>query len=454
MKKIAMGVMAALALGWSGRAGAAPAAGTPAPSLDDCVKTALDRSPDTAAAAGRIEAARAGFRQARSAWYPLVSAGGGYQITDNPPQAFMMELNQRALNMADPGFNPNEPDSTDDLRLSVGAKYRLYDAGRRTADGRMASSGLDAAEAGEAAVRNELVHQVTRGYYAVLQAQAFVRVQEEAVASLEESLRVAQARHTAGSAAKTDVLNLEVKLAESREDLVRARNGVQLGVAALNTAIGQDLVGPGGLTEAAEAAEPPLPEPPADDAANARPEVRVAEAMADLRKSGVTRARRDFAPTINAFGSYDWDSGDLSGFEGSYLGGVMAEWDVFDGFRKSQAVREARARASEADAQLEKARRQVRLDLKQAWLQAQEARERLGVTRKSEESAAESLRITRARYEQGAADITELLTAQVGATAIRTRRAAAYYDYLAALSNVRRAKGELAQEAAAARPRN
>ena len=37
------------------------------------------------------------------------------------------------------------------------------------------------------------------------------------------------------------------------------------------------------------------------------------------------------------------------------------------------------------------------------------------------ESAEEALRITRERYEQGAADITELLTAQFGLTDTRTR---------------------------------
>ena len=47
------------------------------------------------------------------------------------------------------------------------------------------------------------------------------------------------------------------------------------------------------------------------------------------------------------------------------------------------------------------------------------------------------------RKAQGAADIALLLQTQVGVTAMQTRGAAAQYDYLTALSNLKRAKGEL-----------
>ncbi len=71
---------------------------------------------------------------------------------------------------------------------------------------------------------------MTYGYYSVLQAQAFVLVQEESLTSLEENLRVARERFNTGSAVKTDVLNLEVKLAQAREDVIRASNGLQLAI--------------------------------------------------------------------------------------------------------------------------------------------------------------------------------------------------------------------------------
>ncbi|HHE75342.1 MAG TPA: TolC family protein, partial [Desulfobacteraceae bacterium] len=218
-----------------------------AASLDECVTAALENNPDVQAGMERINAARFMIKQAKSAYYPRLYLAGAYAYTDNPT-AFMMTLNQRNLNMMAPGFDPNDPEATDNARLTLGLKYRLYNGGTNVIGIEMAEVGKEAHEFQLRAVRNELIYQVTRGYYGVLQAQAFVQVQEESISSLGENLRVARERYKAGSAVKTDVLNLEVKLAQAREDLIRASHGVQLAIASLNAAIGSDLVpseGPG-----------------------------------------------------------------------------------------------------------------------------------------------------------------------------------------------------------------
>ena len=67
------------------------------------------------------------------------------------------------------------------------------------------------------------------------------------------------------------------------------------------------------------------------------------------------------------------------------------------------------------------------------------------MVRKSIENAEESLRITQQRYQQGAANLPELLTAQTGLTGTRTRNVAAQYDCLTALSNLERARGQLVE---------
>ena len=85
----------------------------------------------------------------------------------------------------------------------------------------------------------------------------------------------------------------------------------------------------------------------------------------------------------------------------------------------------------------------LKLDLKRVQIQSVESWQRLDVVRKSLESAEESLRITRVRYREGVANLTDLLTAQVGLTATRTRKIAAYYEYTAAMSSLKRTKGEL-----------
>ena len=320
-------------------------------------------------------------------------------------------------------------------------KYRLYNGGTNVIGIEMAEVGKEAHEFQLRAVRNELIYQVTRGYYGVLQAQAFVQVQEESISSLGENLRVARERYKAGSAVKTDVLNLEVKLAQAREDLIRASHGVQLAIASLNAAIGSDLVPSEG---------PGTPEPVTIDEMPAqlnygdidnRPELMVTRKMVAMQEQTYKKSRHSNYPTLDAYGTYDVDTGDLEAFEDSYLVGVVAEWEFFSGFQGSNKNKSTRAEWQAAKYEEQKIYNDLRLDLHQAYLKSIEAWQRLQVARKSVESAEEALRITSEQYKGGVADITILLTAQVGLTAQKTRDVAAYYDYFSALSNYERARG-------------
>ena len=409
--------------------------------LETCIKSALENNPGIQAGITRINEAKYMIKQAESAYYPRLFLSGAYSMTDNPPEAFMMSLNQKDLNMAKPGFDPNDPDHTDNVRLSVGLKYRIYDGGIKSIHVQMAKESKQLRELGLRAVQNELIHQVTRGYYGVLQAQSFVAVQEESVKSLEESLRVATARFNAGSAVKTDVLNLEVKLAQAREDAIRAKNGVRLAIASLNTAIGSDLILSDSLPVPVREEIREKPERLDFSVIENRAELKATHTLSNIKEQSYEKVSREDRPTMSAFGSYDFDSGDFSEFEDSYLMGVMAEWEIFDGYQQRNKARVAKAEWHTAKKESLKARNDLRLDLHQAYLKAMDAWERLEVSEKSIESASEALRITSELYKQGVAEISVLLTAQVGLTTQKTRSVAAYYDYLTALSNYDRARG-------------
>lgn len=411
-----------------------------AATVNDCIAAALRNSPDVRAASERVQAARAAIKEAQSAYYPMIGSSVTYARTDNPPQAFMMMLNQRNVSMQS---DFNNPPDTDNLALGLGAKYRLFDFGRRGLDGELAHGGAEVSRFVLQGLQNDLIHQVTRGYYSALQAAAFVAVREESVKTLDEALRVANERLKAGGTVKTDVLNLEVQLAQAKEDLIRARNGVKLALAALNTALGTNLVTASTMDAKVELPANRPPENVDLSAVQNRPELQAARKGAEIQSAAVRKALRQYMPTVNAFGSLDWNSDVSSDFERSYVVGIAAELDIFDGFRRSAAVAGARAQQRVAAAETDKAADNLRLDLTAASIQAEEAWDRLDVARKSIESAEEALRITQQRYQQGVADLPELLTAQVGLTGMRTRNAAALYDCLIALSNLERAKGEL-----------
>lgn len=414
--------------------------------LDECIVLALADNPSALAAYDRVDAARAMIRQATSAYYPRLFVALNWARTDNPPQAFMMALNQRTLDMRSPDFDPNNPGSTSDTRFTAGVKYRLFDSGAREMYRQMTLYGKDAATEQWTAARNELIFEVIHGFYGTLQAQSFVEVMQESVSSLEESLRVATERYNAGSVMKTDVLNLEVALAQARQDLIGVANGTQMAIAALNTALGQDKIGSDGL-QVPEQLPEELPPPEQNlELVENRPELRAVLNVAQMKKKAYRKAICDYFPTLSAVGSSDWDSANFSDFQNSYFVGVVAEWEFFEGLQKYGSISQAKAEWKAAVRDAEQARNQLRLDLRQAYLRATESWERFDLARKSLESATEALRIAREQYRQGAADVTTILTAQVGLTATRTRNVAAYYDYVIALANIERAQGALTKK--------
>ena len=413
---------------------AAPAAVT----LDDLVGAALSNNAGLRAAGLRIDAARAQAGQAASAWYPQVKGVANYSRTDNPPQAFFMNLNQRQASLQK---DFNQPDDTENLRLGFSAGWLLFDGGQRALMQKMAGLGADAQGLARDAYINGLVHQVAQSYHGALQARDAVGVAAAAVRSLEETLRLARERVAAGAAMRSDVLNLDVKLAEAKQREIQARNGLALAVAALNAAIGRPLVTVDALNGSAVAqAATGTAEPTVD----ARPELKAARMMERIKEQAYRKTRRAYSPTISAFGEADWDSEVSSDFEQSYLVGVAAEVELFDGSRKAKGTAQAKADLEAARADTEQARQQLELDLAQARLMLADAAARGDVARAGVAGAEEAHRLARERYQQGAADISELMNAEVALAAARMNAMATGYETASAGWNLLRAQGLLA----------
>ena len=126
----------------------------------------------------------------------------------------------------------------DDLNARGLVTVPLYAGGKNTATRKAASANTEAARQDNAAVQNALGFEVSRAFYTVLKTRQFIRAAEAGVNSFEASLAVAKKRLEGGTLLKSGVLDIEVRLAQAREDLVRARNANALAVRALRNLLG------------------------------------------------------------------------------------------------------------------------------------------------------------------------------------------------------------------------
>ena len=204
--------------------------------IERALEHALNHNPDARIARQRIAAAQAGLERANAAVWPRLQFQSSYTRTDNPMMVFGSILNQRAYPSA--GLNFNDVPDADDLNTRGLVTVPLYAGGKIKAGREAAKANTEAARQENEAVRNALGFEVSRGFYSVLKTRQFIRAAEAAVNSFETNLSIAQKRLEGGTLLKSDVLDLEVRLAQAREDLVRARNANALAGRALRNLLG------------------------------------------------------------------------------------------------------------------------------------------------------------------------------------------------------------------------
>ena len=400
--------------------------------LERALEYALAHNPDTQLARQRVAAAQAGLEQANAAFWPRLQFQSSYTRTDNPMMVFGSILNQRAYPSA--GINFNDVPDVDDLNARGLATVPLYAGGKNKAGRETAKANAEAARQDNEAVRNALGFEVSRAFYSVLKSRQFIKAAEAAVNSFESNLNIARKRLDGGTLLKTDVLDIEVRLAQAREDLVRARNA--------NALAGRSLRNLLGIEDGEFVVADTAPTVTAPDSGDFSPRAELAAARQRERaaQEQVRGAKSGYIPRVNAFGSLDYDYGwKYENGGGSYTAGALLQWDLWDGKLTKAKVREANANLESAREEQRKLRLALDLEVEQARLELKSANERLIVTQQAVSQASESAELTRVRFQQGAAISTQLMDAETALLSARVRRAEAEADQQIAVAALRKA---------------
>jgi outer membrane protein TolC len=402
-------------------------------SLERALTFARTNNPDARLARSRIHVAQAGIDQANSAFWPKLQFQSSYTRTDNPMLAFGSILNQRAFSDS---MDFNDVPDTDDLNVRGIATVPIYVGGRNKANTRTAEAASLAAKEDEKATLNILDYEVARSFFTIQKTREFARAAEASVIALRTNLDVAGRRLDAGSLLKTDVLDIEVRLAEAKEDHLRAQNANAIAIRSLRNLLGIE------QGEFAVADGAPDIEAPGGMDFSGRAELAAARERERAAQEQVRAARGNYLPRLSAFGSLDYDYGwELENGGRSYTVGGLLQWDIWDGSQTRAKVREARANLESSQEATRKTRLMLDLEIEQARLEFNAASERVAVTAQMIARATESASLTRARFDQGAALASQLIDAETALLAARVREAEARADRRVAVAALRKALG-------------
>ncbi|MGZ8951346.1 MAG: TolC family protein [Methylobacter sp.] len=414
--------------------------------LDQAIEHALINNPDMQIAAERIGQAEAQLGVALSAFYPQVTAKVGYDHSNNPAQVFSMIVSQREFT-SDSINNINNPGYRQNFRPEIIGKLSLFRGGQDYQNSKAAELGIDAAEFERSTVRNALIEAVTASYYAYLAAQEAHKVAQDSISAIASELKQTKLRYEAGTVLKSDVLSLEVKLAEAQEAQIRAANGIELSKTGLATLLG--LSADQAFTVASSSM---LPEAKLSASFNdllelamtQRPEVKAAANQVEISQRRVKSAQGAYLPKADAYVSYGQNS-ESPGFYSSkdnVTAGVSVEMDLFSGLETKNRVSAAERKAAEARETERKTKLAIEQEVKTAFLKLQEALARMRVAEASVAAAEEALRLVNEQRRAETVVVTRYIEAEVAKNRAHSNTIAAHYDALSAEAALKKAVGD------------
>lgn len=411
-------------------------------SVLDCIRIAIHNNPDVDIAIFSIRQAEAAIDEANAAFWPALAFYTEYTKADSPSTYLFKKIDQRKFSDK---TDFNDPGKIENFEMGFSARYNIYNGGRDILRKRMAETGLELGRLDRLSVENALVASVIQAYYNTLAALNFIEIANESVKTVDSQLRIMIVKYKAGGALKSDILSLEVRLAQARENAIRAENNYKLSVAALANLLGADA---DTKIELSGSEWYPV-ELPSDynagivEAFGIRPELLKVRQQLIQSKISLDMEKSRYMPRLDAHGKYYSDDSGLSYYSdrANWATGVILNWDIFTGFSTTAKVEKARAVLNQMLTADRKATQSIQLDVKTSYLRLSEAKARVAVALASVAQAEESLNLVRKQYEGGSATITRYLNAELARNTARVRERSAFYDCKKAQADIGRALG-------------
>ncbi|MBX3737791.1 MAG: efflux transporter outer membrane subunit [Candidatus Didemnitutus sp.] len=266
------------------------------PSLNDLEARALAANQNLAAAAARVEQARAAAGLARSSYFPSIG------LRPSLDRSRTSETTDNRFPVAESTTYRGALDATWELDL-FGRVRRLHESARADAS---------ASAADFENVRLALTAEVAANYFSLRGLDRELALVTDGVALRRKALELVASRRAGGAATDFDVARAETELASTEAEnlaLTNRRAALQNALAVLLGAPAPDFQ--------LSALDSPLSVPPSvpaglpSDLLERRPDIAAAEATLAAANARIGVAKAAFFPAISLTGSFGYASGDV-----------------------------------------------------------------------------------------------------------------------------------------------
>jgi outer membrane protein TolC len=345
---------------------------------------------------------------------------------------------------------PIQPSGFDYEAYTFGlqSQMRLFDWGANINGLTQSQRGADAAAYELEYTRDFIRAVVIREYYDLVRQRQLLGVQRADLEAKTRNLEQVEAFYKIGSRTKADYLQARVDQGNSQLQLLNVVNAEAIAAARLKSRLNIPQESP---IEVEESNEVEVKDYDAttevDYMFQHRSDLLASRERIEAASAGLSIAKKGRYPTLDASFNYNWNDrtfpSDGAVFKRDYVWsvGVFLGWNIFDRFQSRSAIQEAKAQHRIAEYNLQQAKIDAVLDVKQIMLNLDQARERLDLATETVAAAEENNRLAQERYRVGAGTILETIEASASLTSAQASLIDARVDYLINRADLQRATG-------------
>jgi outer membrane protein TolC len=385
--------------------------------LEEGLKIVAETGRDIKIARSDEDTARSGVSLARSPLFPRVDLYGNQTWLYYKPEAKTP-------------FGNLATSQSNFLSYGVTATQILYDFGKTSSSIDAAKYGLRAREIETRRAKNRAALEFILSYCDLLEAEKLLRVAGEEVQRYEAHKKDADARYGAGVVTKNEVLEADVKLADSRQRYLTADNLRSFRASRLNSLLLRPLNDAVQLEEIKQSPSAGITLEQAWAVAETEsPEIRVIDAELLSKGESVNAARAEYLPNIFLSGGYQYHANQYQVHQDNWSVIAGVNINLSSGGATGARVGMIKGELLSLRITRDKIVDAVRLDVKNAYLDIQSSAQRIEVMKTSVTQAEENLRLQRLRYQEGVGTAIEVLDAVTLLSTAQSNTWRALYGY-------------------------